>query len=220
MCIISSPPAAVTSWTRQRRSACPTTAPSATSSSRFWGFLWPAATCFTPTWRTCNRCQDLRFTSRWLARLFVHRMTSWTGWFFFSVMLISCLCFILQITLSYGMFENKSNIINLKGAFPVEEDPSRWENVLCLKGNSTSFYTSKSVLQAKKSSIKHFVSSFSKPAAYVTHNATWPMSDITRGNVSNCMRLPLVPQKALYYFPYKSVMWNQETSSGRIKNVS
>lgn len=31
----------------------------------------------------------------------------------------------LQITLSYGMFENKSNIINLKGAFPVEEDPSR-----------------------------------------------------------------------------------------------
>ncbi|KAF0032926.1 hypothetical protein F2P81_015216 [Scophthalmus maximus] len=30
-----------------------------------------------------------------------------------------------QITLSYGMFENKSNIINLKGAFPVEEDPSR-----------------------------------------------------------------------------------------------
>ncbi|KAG7505163.1 beta-1,3-N-acetylglucosaminyltransferase lunatic fringe [Solea senegalensis] len=30
-----------------------------------------------------------------------------------------------QITLSYGMFENKSNIINLKGAFSVEEDPSR-----------------------------------------------------------------------------------------------
>lgn len=44
---------------------------------------------------------------------------------FFAVMLISCLCFVLQITLSYGMFENKSNIINLKGAFPVEEDPSR-----------------------------------------------------------------------------------------------
>lgn len=31
----------------------------------------------------------------------------------------------VQITLSYGMFENKSNIINLKGAFSVEEDPSR-----------------------------------------------------------------------------------------------
>ncbi|KAJ0057803.1 hypothetical protein NL108_002908, partial [Boleophthalmus pectinirostris] len=29
-----------------------------------------------------------------------------------------------QITLSYGMFENKSNIINLKGVFSVEEDPS------------------------------------------------------------------------------------------------
>lgn len=30
-----------------------------------------------------------------------------------------------QITLSYGMFENKSNIINLKGFFSVEEDSSR-----------------------------------------------------------------------------------------------
>lgn len=37
----------------------------------------------------------------------------------------SCFSFIVQITLSYGMFENKSNIINLKGAFSVEEDPSR-----------------------------------------------------------------------------------------------
>ncbi|XP_033945702.1 beta-1,3-N-acetylglucosaminyltransferase lunatic fringe [Pseudochaenichthys georgianus] len=37
-----------------------------------------------------------------------------------------------QITLSYGMFENKSNIINLKGAFPVEEDPSRFKSVHCL----------------------------------------------------------------------------------------
>ncbi|XP_056263997.1 beta-1,3-N-acetylglucosaminyltransferase lunatic fringe [Pseudoliparis swirei] len=37
-----------------------------------------------------------------------------------------------QITLSYGMFENKSNIINFKGAFPVEEDPSRFKSVHCL----------------------------------------------------------------------------------------
>ncbi|XP_043955367.1 beta-1,3-N-acetylglucosaminyltransferase lunatic fringe [Gambusia affinis] len=37
-----------------------------------------------------------------------------------------------QITLSYGMFENKSNIISLKGAFPVEEDPSRFKSVHCL----------------------------------------------------------------------------------------
>lgn len=42
------------------------------------------------------------------------------------------LLFFPQITLSYGMFENKSNIINLKGAFAVEEDPSRWEIVLYL----------------------------------------------------------------------------------------
>ncbi|XP_029014681.1 beta-1,3-N-acetylglucosaminyltransferase lunatic fringe [Betta splendens] len=37
-----------------------------------------------------------------------------------------------QITLSYGMFENKSNIISLKGAFTVEEDPSRFRSVHCL----------------------------------------------------------------------------------------
>ncbi|KAK9534696.1 hypothetical protein VZT92_007126 [Zoarces viviparus] len=37
-----------------------------------------------------------------------------------------------QITLSYGMFENKSNIINFKGAFPAEEDPSRFKSVHCL----------------------------------------------------------------------------------------
>lgn len=43
----------------------------------------------------------------------------------FSVLLTSPLQSPFQITLSYGMFENKSNIINLKGAFPVEEDPSR-----------------------------------------------------------------------------------------------
>ncbi|KAG9349819.1 hypothetical protein JZ751_026172, partial [Albula glossodonta] len=30
-----------------------------------------------------------------------------------------------QVTLSYGMFENKRNIIHMKGAFSVEEDPSR-----------------------------------------------------------------------------------------------
>ncbi|XP_072299128.1 beta-1,3-N-acetylglucosaminyltransferase lunatic fringe [Eucyclogobius newberryi] len=37
-----------------------------------------------------------------------------------------------QITLSYGMFENKSNIINLKGVFSVEDDPSRFKSVHCL----------------------------------------------------------------------------------------
>lgn len=37
-----------------------------------------------------------------------------------------------QVTLSYGMFENKRNIINMKGAFPVEEDPSRFKSVHCL----------------------------------------------------------------------------------------
>ncbi|XP_023670716.1 beta-1,3-N-acetylglucosaminyltransferase lunatic fringe-like [Paramormyrops kingsleyae] len=37
-----------------------------------------------------------------------------------------------QVTLSYGMFENKRNIINVRGAFSVEEDPSRFKSVHCL----------------------------------------------------------------------------------------
>uniref|UniRef100_A0A8C4SI94 Beta-1,3-N-acetylglucosaminyltransferase n=1 Tax=Erpetoichthys calabaricus TaxID=27687 RepID=A0A8C4SI94_ERPCA len=37
-----------------------------------------------------------------------------------------------QVTLSYGMFENKRNAINMKGAFTVEEDPSRFKSVHCL----------------------------------------------------------------------------------------
>ncbi|XP_023685761.1 beta-1,3-N-acetylglucosaminyltransferase lunatic fringe [Paramormyrops kingsleyae] len=37
-----------------------------------------------------------------------------------------------QVTLSYGMFENKKNIININGDFSVEEDPSRFKSVHCL----------------------------------------------------------------------------------------
>ncbi|XP_006859848.1 PREDICTED: beta-1,3-N-acetylglucosaminyltransferase lunatic fringe [Chrysochloris asiatica] len=33
-----------------------------------------------------------------------------------------------QVTLSYGMFENKRNAIHLKGAFSVDADPSRYGN--------------------------------------------------------------------------------------------
>lgn len=32
----------------------------------------------------------------------------------------------LQVTLSYGVFEGKLNIIKLPGPFSHEEDPSRW----------------------------------------------------------------------------------------------
>lgn len=35
-----------------------------------------------------------------------------------------CICS-LQVTLSYGMFENKMNSIEVKGSFSKEEDPSR-----------------------------------------------------------------------------------------------
>lgn len=31
-----------------------------------------------------------------------------------------------QVTLSYGVFEGKLNIIKLQGPFSHEEDPSRW----------------------------------------------------------------------------------------------
>ncbi|XP_042293963.1 beta-1,3-N-acetylglucosaminyltransferase lunatic fringe isoform X2 [Sceloporus undulatus] len=37
-----------------------------------------------------------------------------------------------QVTLSYGMFENKRNSIHMKGAFSVDEDPSRFRSVHCL----------------------------------------------------------------------------------------
>ncbi|CAI5791861.1 beta-1,3-N-acetylglucosaminyltransferase lunatic fringe [Podarcis lilfordi] len=38
----------------------------------------------------------------------------------------------VQVTLSYGMFENKRNSIHIKGAFSVEEDPSRFRTVHCM----------------------------------------------------------------------------------------
>ncbi|XP_069763962.1 beta-1,3-N-acetylglucosaminyltransferase lunatic fringe-like isoform X3 [Narcine bancroftii] len=37
-----------------------------------------------------------------------------------------------QVTLSYGTFENKRNIIDMKGAFSVDEDPSRFKSIHCL----------------------------------------------------------------------------------------
>ena len=47
----------------------------------------------------------------------------------------------------------------------------------------------------------------SRPGANITHNATWPPSDITLGNLSDYMQLPLEQQKALYYcFTYAVVL--------------
>ncbi|XP_040001205.1 beta-1,3-N-acetylglucosaminyltransferase manic fringe isoform X1 [Xiphias gladius] len=37
-----------------------------------------------------------------------------------------------QVTLSYGMFENKMNSIEVKGGFSKEEDPSRFKTVHCM----------------------------------------------------------------------------------------
>ncbi|KAK6300744.1 hypothetical protein J4Q44_G00288420 [Coregonus suidteri] len=38
----------------------------------------------------------------------------------------------LQVTLSYGLFENKMNSVELKGLFSKEDDPSRFKTVHCL----------------------------------------------------------------------------------------
>ncbi|XP_038639744.1 beta-1,3-N-acetylglucosaminyltransferase lunatic fringe-like [Scyliorhinus canicula] len=37
-----------------------------------------------------------------------------------------------QVTLSYGTFENKKNIIEMKGTFSDDQDPSRFKSVHCL----------------------------------------------------------------------------------------
>ncbi|XP_029016289.1 beta-1,3-N-acetylglucosaminyltransferase manic fringe [Betta splendens] len=37
-----------------------------------------------------------------------------------------------QVTLSYGMFENKMNSIQVKGSFSKEDDPSRFRSVHCI----------------------------------------------------------------------------------------
>lgn len=44
---------------------------------------------------------------------------------------LSVLLLPAQVTLSYGVFEGKLNVIKLQGPFSPEEDPSRW--VLGLK---------------------------------------------------------------------------------------
>lgn len=117
-------------WTPQKKSVCPTTAPSVTSSSQFWEFLWHAVTCSTPTWRTCSRCRGRRSTNRWetAGNGLNYRLESYPNPRD-AALYCPCLWFqiFFQVTLSYGMFENKSNIINLKGAFSVEEDTSRWD---------------------------------------------------------------------------------------------
>uniref|UniRef100_A0A3B3ZVS5 Fringe-like glycosyltransferase domain-containing protein n=1 Tax=Periophthalmus magnuspinnatus TaxID=409849 RepID=A0A3B3ZVS5_9GOBI len=39
---------------------------------------------------------------------------------------------LLQVTLSYGMLENKLNTIEVRGSFSTEQDPSRFKTVHCL----------------------------------------------------------------------------------------
>ncbi|KAM3865035.1 beta-1,3-N-acetylglucosaminyltransferase manic fringe [Diretmus argenteus] len=49
-----------------------------------------------------------------------------------NLLLISLSNIAAQVTLSYGMFENKMNSIEVKGSFSKEEDPSRFKTVHCM----------------------------------------------------------------------------------------
>ncbi|XP_029918092.1 beta-1,3-N-acetylglucosaminyltransferase manic fringe [Myripristis murdjan] len=49
-----------------------------------------------------------------------------------NLLLISHSSIPQQVTLSYGMFENKMNSIEVKGSFSKEEDPSRFKTVHCI----------------------------------------------------------------------------------------
>ncbi|XP_038146539.1 beta-1,3-N-acetylglucosaminyltransferase manic fringe [Cyprinodon tularosa] len=56
-----------------------------------------------------------------------------------NLLLISQTSLPQQVTLSYGMFENKMNSIEVKGSFSKEEDPSRFKTVHCILYPSTSW---------------------------------------------------------------------------------
>uniref|UniRef100_UPI0037E98DBA beta-1,3-N-acetylglucosaminyltransferase manic fringe n=1 Tax=Semicossyphus pulcher TaxID=241346 RepID=UPI0037E98DBA len=49
-----------------------------------------------------------------------------------NLLLISHRSIPQQVTLSYGLFENKMNSIEVKGSFTKEEDPSRFKTVHCM----------------------------------------------------------------------------------------
>ncbi|KAF3688009.1 Beta-1,3-N-acetylglucosaminyltransferase manic fringe [Channa argus] len=49
-----------------------------------------------------------------------------------NLLLVSQRSIAHQVTLSYGIFENKMNSIDVKGSFSKEDDPSRFKTVHCL----------------------------------------------------------------------------------------
>lgn len=56
-----------------------------------------------------------------------------------NLLLISQRNLAQQVTLSYGMFENKMNSIEVKGSFSKEQDPSRFKTVHCMLHPLTSW---------------------------------------------------------------------------------
>lgn len=63
-CPLLSVPAWETSSAQQRRFVSPMTAPSATSSRRFWRSPWLTRGSSTPTWRTCRGCLPTQCSDR------------------------------------------------------------------------------------------------------------------------------------------------------------
>ncbi|KAJ8001618.1 hypothetical protein DPEC_G00171350 [Dallia pectoralis] len=49
-----------------------------------------------------------------------------------NLLLLSARDIPLQVTLSYGLFENKMNSVDLKGIFSKEHDPSRFKTIHCI----------------------------------------------------------------------------------------
>lgn len=58
---------------------------------------------------------------------------------------------------------------------------------------------------------------FSNPGANITHNAIWPLGEITGGYLSDYIQLPLEPPKASYYNVFTSAAVLQLPSKCLIK---
>lgn len=104
---------------RRQRSVSLMTARWGSSWRSVWVSPWSTPLCSTPTWRTCCSSATGAFHSRW-SQLFV-LSASYSCCSLSLLMVLS----LLQVTLSYGMFENKMNTIEVKGSFGKEDDPSR-----------------------------------------------------------------------------------------------
>lgn len=118
--------AAPSSSRRRRRSVSLTTARWASSWRSAWASPWCAPRSSTPTWRTCCSSATAASRSRCPPPLASSSSPA-------SSALSNWLPSLLQVTLSYGMFENKLNTIEFQGSFSKEDDPSRFVGATAIK---------------------------------------------------------------------------------------